>query len=234
MDAKDQKYGYKKRRGSFSSSSSSASSRYVPYSKRPRLYKSLISTKAIKAPKTFRETINYGDVELKTGLTATAGVINFKVSQLGNFSTLSGAFDTYSVRKIKVDFIPYGMQVFNTASATNGLPSTSGVSPLHTVIDYDDANNLSSVNAALEYATCKYAPTGRRITRTYTPKTLTQIYESAISSGYSGKANQWIDVAQDDVPCLGLKWILTYPAPGANILMYKIYVTVTYLLKDQR
>lgn len=225
----------KRRYGSSASSSSSSSGSGRAFrGRRPRIYKSLISSKAVKAPKSFCETINYGDVELKASLTASSGSVYITGAMLGNFSSVSGVFDTYSIRKFRVDFVPYGQQVYNTPSAVNGLPSTSGVSPLFTVIDHDDINTLGSVNQALEYQTMKYVPSGERLTRYVYPKTLTQLYESSISTGYSAKANQWIDIAQDDVPHIGLKWIITYPAPGSTILMYKILVTVWYACKDQR
>lgn len=232
----DQKYGYRKRfRNQGSSSSSSSSGSYVrPFRRAPRLFKSLVSAKAVRQPKSFKEIINYGDVELKNGLTATSGVVFITGAMLGNFSPLSSAFDTYTIRRYKVDFVPYGNQVYNTAAAVNGLPSTSGVSPLYTVVDFDDSNTFASVNAACEYATVKYAMTGKQHTRYVTPKVPVQLYESSITSGYSSKTNQWIDVATDDVPHLGLKWIVTYPAPASNILMYKIVVTVWYAMKDQR
>lgn len=235
-DAKDSKYGYikKRRYGSSSSSSSSSSSGWVPYKRRKAKYYSLISSKKVSEPKSFKEVLYYGDVELKSGLTATYGAVYITGAMLNNFSALSSAFDTYSIRKYKVDFIPYGQQVFNTASGNGALPSTSGVSPLVSAIDYDDTTVPGSLTQLYEYATVRYSPTGKRQARIVYPKTFTQLYETAVSSGYSAKKNQWIDIAQDDVPHIGLKWGINYPAPGANIKMYQIMVTVWYCCKDQR
>lgn len=230
----DSKYGpIKKRRASSSSSSSSSSSGgWKRGWKKARL--SLLSSKAISAPKSFKEVIYYGDVELKTGLTATYGSVYITGAMLNNFSALTSVFDTYSIRKYTVDFVPYGEQVFNLATANGGIPSTSGVSPLVTAIDYDDTTTPGSLVQLYEYATVQYQMTGKRHKRTVYPKTLSQLYETALTSGYSAKSKQWIDIAQDDVPHIGLKWGVNYPAPAATVKMYQIMVTVWYACKDQR
>lgn len=234
----DSKYGFQKKRrygGSSSSSSASSSLRSWPQARyTPKWKRSLYSIKAVSAPKSFREVIYYGDVELKAGLTATYGSVYITAAMLNNFAALTSVFDTYRINKYIVDFVPYGEQVFNTPSATNSVPSTSGVTPLATVIDEDDTTALGSLNSLYEYGTVKYRMGGKQHRRVVYPKTLVQLYESAVTSGYSAKGKQWIDMANDDVPHLGVKWGIGYPAPGATIRMYQIMVTVYYQAKDQR
>lgn len=231
----DSKHGFKKRRWSSSSSSASSSAQpgWVTRKKAP-FYKSLRFTSGVSTPRNFRETVNYGVVELKTGLTFTGGVVSITAAFLGNFTNASAIFDTYRIRSYTVDFVPRGNQVFNTPSAVGGIPSTSGLSPLYTVIDYDDTTTPTSLVQLYEYESVKYVAAGRPHKRKIYPKTLTQLYESAISSGYAPKRGDWIDAATDDVPHLGLKWGITYPAPGSAVGVYDIIVTVNYQCKDQR
>lgn len=232
----DYKHGsQKKRRYGSSNSSSSSSSSLSKWAPRKAFRKSLTPSSRFSAERQFTETINYGTVDLKVGLTFTGGVVYITAAMLGNIASASGLFDTYKIRKFIVKFIPCGQQVFNVPSANGGVPSTSGVSQLTTAVDPDDGNAPSSVNQVMEYETCKFAGPGKQHTRVMMgPKVSAEFYETIVTTGYGSRKQQWLDIASDDVPHYGVKWAISYPAPAATIQMYRIIVVVHYSCKDQR
>lgn len=121
------------------------------------------------------------------------------------YADFTSLFDEYKIVSVKTQIFAG----FNT-STLNANPNL----PVCFIIpDYDDVNALTSTANALEYQSARPVTLGRDtllggITHTVKPKVQIQTYRTALTTGYSAKAGQWIDCDQSDVPHYGLKlWL---------------------------
>jgi len=101
-----------------------------------------------------------------------------------------------------------------------------GLNPLLTIIDYDDANALGSLQAAQGYDNCQETPLGQYVERTFVPRVAMAVYSSAVGlfSSY-GQKRSWLDTTSNTVPHFGLKYFIA-AAPGTYASVYSIEVDV--------
>lgn len=175
-------------------------------------------------PKQVSNQIVWDVVKVDAILTPSAGGIvenNFSFSlqlhpQVSNWAAL---FDQYC--------IPQASMTFRSLEPPGG---TSSISILYTALDFDNANNLGSIAAIEDYATCKLKTMGAGavITRSVRPciKLSTQQPSTNVNSSL---AQNWQDVGAGGTPWFGIRSILGV-SNSSNIIATS---TIWYAFRNQ-
>lgn len=143
---------------------------------------------------------------------------------LPNYTEFTNLYDCYRILGVKVNFIPRHIDT-NTPSYASG----NGSALLWYSIDTNDGAVPSSLQTLAEYNTSKCRYMYKPFSIFLTPKSVNQVYESAITNAYEAKGKRWIDTGDPDVPHYGIK--LGVPASTASTGFFKMDVTVTYYIQ---
>lgn len=160
-----------------------------------------------------------------------AGALSFNLNALPNSSEFTSLFDQYKIMKVKLRWIPFGDSVnmpIATMTGTSSLVSPGG--PLITVIDYDDNTAPTAAADLLQYQTSKVTPIPKPLSMTIRPKFATEIYRSAVSTGYGARSG-WLDTASSDIPHYGVKYYMNAPSALSSSYTYQVWAEVTLALK---
>jgi hypothetical protein len=135
---------------------------------------------------------------------------SFTVSSLADFSSWSGAFDQYRIVAIEVTVLP---QPGNT-------PGQEG--HIYSVIDYDDANNLTTLTEATNYPNCVVIQGSKEniLVRSFKPHIAVANYSGSFSS-FNNMCDQWIDSASTGTQHYGLKFAMS---PTTSVCSYDFMV----------
>lgn len=135
----------------------------------------------------------------------TSGAKTFTINDLAQVSTWLSVFDQYKIKQVEIWFKPSVNYYSNTNLAT-----------LYTVIDYDDAVNLPSENAALQYENMVSSPVNAGHYRRFQPHVETAVYQPNTFGGYKNELSGWIDAASPTVSHYGFKAGIT-PITGTTV-----------------
>lgn len=146
-----------------------------------------------------------------TGVAYTAGM-EFKLSDLPGVIEFSDLYDRYKLTTVVLKF-----RIINNPDATwplNGAPAaTNGITNwfprLFYCKDYDDSS-AESLGALRERSKTKMVVMrpNKYHKIVVKPAVTVQTYRTTTTTGYSPSWNQWIDMAQTNVPFYGLKYVL--------------------------
>lgn len=140
--------------------------------------------------------------------------LTFSLNQLPNYSEFTNLFDKYRIHAIKLTFYPR-----YSGNDLNPVVTPYPIIPkIYSIIDYDDSNNLGSINEALEHPHCKIRLMTKQFSIYLKPRVLSEVYRSAISTSYSSK-KCYVDMAQPDTPHYGVKMILDSTGSTAVVTM---------------
>lgn len=160
----------------------------------------------------------------------------FKLNYLPNYTEFTNLYDQYKITTVvcHVQLVsnPDAGNILNSATAGNN--SSNWYPKLWYVRDYDDSSSLT-LDDMRQYAKAKMVVL--RPNKTYRiackPAILMQAYDTAISTAYIPKWNQWVDAASSGVPYYGLKFFVDCmnfdPADAAPFRVrfdVKYYVTM--------
>jgi len=106
------------------------------------------------------------------------------------------------------------------------------MSPLFTVIDYDDATAPSGISALLEYMTLETTQAGSFCVRALNPRFATAAYAGVFTS--FAQSRGWVDVASPSVQYYGIKWGVPALAAGTTTPVYTIYADVIVQCRNAR
>lgn len=125
---------------------------------------------------------------------------NFSFAQLPGYLEFTGLFDRYMITYAKVYYhlkVDPGAQVAGAATWPK----------LYYLRDYDDSSSPLTLNEMREHSktSCRVMNPNKPVVFGFRPSTLSEVYRSAISTSYSPKWNQWIDMAAVDLPHYGWK-----------------------------
>lgn len=163
--------------------------------------------------------------------------ISFTLSQVQGFADFVALYDQYRIRSVEVKYTPITLNIGNLNAAGQ---SSMQVCTLASVIDYDDSIDLPDVSIARQYSSClirQYGEEPYTTRRKFTPASLVQLYRTLTTTGYSSKYGQWIDVATNDVPHYGMKFLLSLPAvcnTGDTNMGYQIDVQYELEFRNSR
>lgn len=158
----------------------------------------------------------------------------FTLSELPQAPSFTALFDAYRVNKLVIKFMPINMftQLGNGAASIAAQPQW-----LSTVIDYDDANLLTTEGALMEYETFKQSRPTVVHKRVFIPAASQQFFKtSGTTIAYGQTRKKWIDAAYMDVEHYGIKGLVNGPADKTDQVQtaWKVYVTAYVSFKQTR
>lgn len=152
-------------------------------------------------PHTLNRSANLGVITTTSSVAGTAAY-TFSLSNLANASDISNLFDQYRILQVTVSITAI------TAGATGSI---------YTAFDFDDISTPTGINSMLEYDTLQVSSSSIVTQRTFTPRVLSEVYNSAVNTAYSTIARPWLDSSYMAVPHYGLKvFIPITPGPTYN------------------
>jgi len=147
------------------------------------------------------------------------GAYSFQLSDLNQYGHFQAIFDQYAIVEVTARFTP----CVTTAPSTSTFPGA-----LLTVIDHDDAANVSAAATMQEYPSC--LTTGGLVghTRVIAPR----VAIGAYTGTFAGFANQrsFIDTATPSVQHYGVKFFIQ-PSTGAAF-SYNVVFDYIILFRD--
>jgi hypothetical protein len=158
--------------------------------------------------------------------TQTVASYYFSLSDLDNYSLLTGVFDQYRIEAVRFIIRP------NQNAIGLFTNSTTSVVPLYCVIDYDNATNLSTAALARSYDTCMIIAPGESACRTFKPRMAVAAYSSTFVS-FANEAPQWIDCASPNVQHFGIK-LLTPACTAAQTQLQSWIVEREYFVSFKK
>jgi hypothetical protein len=144
--------------------------------------------------------------------TPTAFSTNFQVGSLPQAASLLAVFDQYRIMQIEVWLKPANI----TGATSNTSDSTN-----YTVIDYDDAANLSTETAAVSYQNVTVSSLNEGVYRRFRPHQAIATYSSGAFGGFSNVPSQWNDSGSSVIQHYGFKFFNTGTSAGA--VTYDLY-----------
>lgn len=188
--------------------------------KRKRAYKKRVP-RPLGAPCCIVRSAYYADIQPSASV-PTYGSIQFKLSDLPDYSEFTNLFDEYCISRVKIHFRP--------AALTN-LTGTSYNNPWFIyVVDKDDAATPTTYDTLMQYPSVRIRSGVRDHMVSFKPRFSVSIY-NGVSDAY-GSRTGYIDCSNAAVPHYGLKWGIAKAV--ASTVLYEIWVTYTILLRGVR
>jgi len=130
------------------------------------------------------------------------GAMSFQLDQLPAYTEFASLFDQYRIEKIDIVFSTRLDPSSSSAAAQAWFPR------LFTLVDNDDTTIPSGADELRQSARCQLSivKPDSFVRRSFTPKCLATVYNTAVSSGYALSNNTWLDMATPSVPHYGLKY----------------------------
>lgn len=147
----------------------------------------------------------------------------FSFADLSQYASFAAIFDQYRIDMVEIRFTPQALATTITGGAVDPTTNLFG-----TVLDWDDANALSSTAAYREYDNWKsqgaYDLTVHK--RKFVPRIAVGAYGSSAFGQYTNLGPQWIDSASTAVQHYGVKILV--PANGTAATYQTWIVEATY------
>jgi hypothetical protein len=160
-----------------------------------------ISTASCSVPRVTEHCVARAIANTTITATPTTDVKTSYNFQLGNANIGVGFFDQYRIVAMRATFAAQNNAI---GLVTN---TTTTLSPMYIVIDYDDSNNLPNVATAESYSNCLVLHPGQSCQRTFRPRMALGAYTGTFV-GFANVADQWIDAASTTVQHYGIKTIV--------------------------
>jgi len=182
-----------------------------------------------KVPSTLFQTLK---TSTATGFLSQSSTLQTFVSKyitsgdILDFSNLAAVFDQYRIDMVEVIMNP---------QTTQGIPTTTFGPPkgqLYSVIDYDDATNLTTTAAADAYANVIVSSVTNPSRRCFKPRVALAVYGGAFTS-FANAADQWIDCASTGVQHYGVKYACDI-GTTSNTVSYDQVVRILVSFRNSR
>lgn len=130
------------------------------------------------------------------------GAMSFQLDQLPAYTEFASLFDQYRIEKIDLVFSTRLDPSSSSAAAQAWFPR------LFTLVDNDDTTTPGGADELRQSARCQLAivKPDAFVKRSFAPKCLSTVYNTAVSSGYALSDSTWLDMATPSVPHYGLKY----------------------------
>lgn len=160
--------------------------------------------------------------------TASGNAINFQLGFIPSPTDFTTLYDQYKILAIKMQLVP---RFTNAIVATGGTNQILG--NIWSVIDYDDTNTPTAVTELLQYQNCKRTRMDKIHTRYIKPR-----YNPPVTGGQvvqTPTRNEWIDIANANVPHNGIKfWFDQIAGPAGTQLSFDLIVKYYFCCKNVR
>jgi hypothetical protein len=150
----------------------------------------------------------------------------FSLADLDGYSAYTGLFDQYKIEAVNFRLIPMQNAIGLSTNST-----TTCVTP-YVVVDYDDANAISTAAVARVYESCIIVPPGVECSRTFRPRIALAAYSSTFVS-FENSPPQWIDAASPSVQHYGVK-LFVPQATAAQTQLQSWTVERTYWISFRK
>lgn len=150
----------------------------------------------------------------------------FTIGQFPSAASLLAVFDQYRILGVEVTLYPQLTMGINTATGA----SPSGM--LYTVVDYDDANSLPNIGAALQYGNCITTGITVQQRRCFSPRVALGAYSGTFTS-FANVSGIWLDAASPQVQYYGLK-IIADPGVAGQFQTYNLSIRAHIQLRATR
>lgn len=157
-----------------------------------------IVTRSVVPPRVSEYTVVRGMQTATVTVTPTASQNPTYYFTLGNANVGAGTFDQYRIPAVRFNIRPQQNAIGLTTN------STTAVTSIYCVIDYDDDAPIATLGQTLAYSTCVALPPGQSLSRTFRPHIATAAYNGAFN-GYANMQDVWIDSAYNNVRHYGVK-----------------------------
>ena len=140
------------------------------------------------------------------------GAISFTFDDIAGYTDFSNLYDRYMITGIQLRIRllnnPNSSQYLNTNNAAYNTPNTTNWWPrMYYIKDYDDDTAETAANLKERAKTKLIVLQPNRYYKIFIkPSVLMQTYRTSTTTGYSPKWNNWIDMAQANVPHYGFKY----------------------------
>jgi len=171
--------------------------RYRVARKKSGVFKSLVSRNLHHFRRNFTGTDITGSAPYAPYLASSS----CQLSSLPNYAEFAALYDRYMITTWQLTFY---LRIDPSAQTA----STAVYPRMFWIKDYDDVNIPANLNELREHSkmrTAVLSPT-RPIKIFIKPSVLDLVYRTALTSSYTPKWRQWVDMAHTDVPHYGLKW----------------------------
>lgn len=133
---------------------------------------------------------------------------DFALRQITDHLNLTKIFDCYRILRVKIKITP----VRNSFAAPNFMPQVCMAR------DFDDADAPVNAERMLCRSKSYLAPFSRSISMTIRPNISSEVYQTAVSSGYK-QTTGWLDCVDANVPHYGVK-VGFVASPGQTITFH--------------
>jgi len=158
---------------------------------------------------------------------ATANTANSYSFALSSANVGSGFWDQYKIEAIRFVIQPQNNAI---GLVTN---STTTLTPLYCVIDYDDVTNLTSAAQAQSYSNCISLGPGESLERTFQPRIAVAAYGSGVFTSFANMAPEWIDAASSGVNHYGVK-VFIPGVTAAQTMLQSWDVVIEYFIRFRK
>jgi len=144
----------------------------------------------------FVQSAEYASVLTTSTTLSSFAALYFTAGALDQISALTAVFDQYRIDEVELWIIPRLLGGLGNGTQEAGL--------LHSVIDYDDASNLTTVQQALDYTNVVVSSGSCGHYRRWKPHCAVAAYSGSFTS-YINEESPWIDAASTAVQHYGVK-----------------------------
>lgn len=138
---------------------------------------------------------------------------SFSLSDIDQSTDLVAVFDQYKIDSVECWIKPE----FSSGTQLNNIGQ------YYSVIDFDDANALTTVGQALDYNNCVISSGQAGHYRRFRPSVAVGLYGGSAFSSFGNNTEQWIDAASPGVPHYGIKIAFSQTAATLNYDMTFTY-----------
>jgi hypothetical protein len=142
------------------------------------------------------------------------------------YAALTAIFDQYRIAELEFRYCPR----ININDGSFGV----NFGTFHSVVDVDDANNLTTVNSALDFPTCKMWTPGsnpKNLVQHFCPRIAMSAWSGAFTSYANMNADVWIDTGSPAVAYFGAK---TAASVSSIVMHFDLYITAKLQFRNVR
>jgi len=152
-------------------------------------------------------------------LVSTMGAVGqasifFNLTNTNESTNFQAIFDQWRIAQIEVWLVPTGGNFSSAGTNTSGK--------MYTVIDYDDANTLGTVAAAMNYQNVTQTTSNQGVYRRFKPHNAVAAYSGAFTS-FQNVVNQWCDSGSPNIQHYGFKAIWSTLQATSWDLEYRLW-----------
>lgn len=155
------------------------------------------------------------------------------VSEFPGTGPFKNLYHQFKVRKVILEFFPVNQQGrYNTFDTTE--PSDLYTPTLYTAVNRTSSNFADNITKICSCNSMRSVTAGRYMKRVFTPCTLDQVYESAITTSYNPEFNQWISTDHTSTPNFGMDILLSSTDSPKQSFKYKMRITIVCQWKNRK